>query len=1488
MLLSLQVLSYILLQIPAVQTYIGKKAVESVSDKINGKISVGDIYFVFFNKIIIKDIAVVSTEKSPLLDSLKANFNQSDTLLACNKLSITLKPAELLKLKLKLNTISLSGGVFNLQTEKEKYTNLDRILKLEKNAPKDTTKGGSPELLANTLRVENFRFTLNNPDRAENKGDSIINFSNLDVRDIFINISDVHLKSDTLYASVNNISGKDKSGFALRSLSGKARVSGNETLVSDLQISDSYTNVNAQYFYMKYDSPRDFADFTQKVTLGIALKDSYLSFKTIGRIAPSLYKSSLAFYLDGEVNGTVNNIRAGRLTAVSESGQTFVELGARIIGLPDVSRTMAVAEIKSSSTTCRDIATIVASINNTPRNEFLAGLSPFVRYRFKGDLMGLLDDFVADGSVESSVGKMDIDLLFRNETGVGVRFDGSLKSENLNLGQILSNNLLGELTLNAGVNALFKKNGGMDVSIDSIRVNKLGLNGYDYSNIYATGKYTDKNFNGSLICHDPNLDFIFQGLFSFAKGSGNRYDFQAYIPYANLAALNIDKRDNISELSLSTSAKFATMSGNYFNGKVEIKNASYKNSQGDFKIGTITLQALQSNNVYTTSLDSPFAKASYSGPAPLNQFVEKVADMTLLGNADNFFVRDTSIRYNKGNYRFSLQTSNTMSICQMLVPGLYIMDGTRAYVSVDRNDNLTANVESGRIAMNSNYLKDLKIKINGGADKPAVAELFSKNIRFSGMRMDSSRVSLIADNNRIDANFTFRNDSTEDNRAEIYSSTLLEPGKNVSFNLLEGSGITLEGDRWAFTPANVHIADSSITVSDFCLRNGGQEFSLQGNISRVEPDTLNFGLKDFDIGIVNLFLSKSFNFQGLFSGNGVISDLYRDAKVFFDITGDSVYVYNNEVGKLRMMSKWDVDAKQLNLLVKSNLNGNPRFTATGYYKPESTYLNLGASLEDLSVSYFEPFLSGLISKSSGSLSGELYLKGPIDKLALTGEDCRFRDFRFTLDFTQVPYRIEGPVTLNERGIFFKNLPIYDMYTGKGSVNGALTYNYFSDVAVDARVNFTNMQCLNTTEKDNEFFYGNAFASGSVNIEGPLEKIGLDINVLSDAKTAIHIPLSSSATASQTNLLTFVEPQVWIDPYDTLSFNKTAVKAPTQMDVQLRANLTPQADIMIEINKSVGDVIKANGNGLINMDINPSKEVFDIFGDYHVNTGSYKFVLAGFAAKDFTLQPGGTINFNGDISNTTLDLEAVYSTKASINTLIADTSSVSTRRNVDCTIEMKGKMMNPELDFKIEIPDLDPTTKIRVESALNTQGKIQKQFMALLVSGGFIPDEQSGIANNSSILYSNASEILSNQINNIFQQLGIPLDLGLNYQPGDRGTDIFDVAVSTQLFNNRVVINGNIGNDPYGNNNRDVIGNIDVEVKLNNTGNVRLDLFSHAEDQYSSYNDNNNSQRSGIGIVYQKEFNTFRSLLRGKSKAQKAYEKQEKAKRKAAKETQLEK
>ena len=256
-----------------------------------------------------------------------------------------------------------------------------------------------------------------------------------------------------------------------------------------------------------------------------------------------------------------------------------------------------------------------------------------------------------------------------------------------------------------------------------------------------------------------------------------------------------------------------------------------------------------------------------------------------------------------------------------------------------------------------------------------------------------------------------------------------------------------------------------------------------------------------------------------------------------------------------------------------------------------------------------------------------------------------------------------------------------------------------------------------------------------------------------------------------------------------------------------------------------------------------------------------------------------MRFNGDLLESTLDINAIYKTKASLTTLIADSTSVANRRNVECGISITDKLSDPRLNFSIEIPDLDPTIKSRVESALSTDDKIQKQFLSLILSNSFLPDEQSGIVNNSSMLYSNVTEMLANQLSNIFQKLNIPLDLGLNYQPNEKGNDIFDVAVSTQLFNNRVVVNGSVGNKQYNTSGtQDVVGDLDIEIKLDRSGSFRLNVFSHSADSYTNFLDN--SQRNGVGLTYQTEFNSFgqfvKNIFSNKEKRQVAKQAEEEA------------
>ena len=294
-----------------------------------------------------------------------------------------------------------------------------------------------------------------------------------------------------------------------------------------------------------------------------------------------------------------------------------------------------------------------------------------------------------------------------------------------------------------------------------------------------------------------------------------------------------------------------------------------------------------------------------------------------------------------------------------------------------------------------------------------------------------------------------------------------------------------------------------------------------------------------------------------------------------------------------------------------------------------------------------------------------------------------------------------------------------------------------------------------------------------------------------------------------------------------------------------------------------------GNGKIQLSIDPSINKFDLYGDYAIERGDYLFTLQNIISKKFIIEQGSHISFNGDINKTTLNIVALYKTRAPLNTLVTDTTSSvgNARRPVDCRINITGNLFNPTLKYTVEVQNLDPSTRAQVEAALNTEEKMSRQFLSLLAFNSFMPEDQSGISNID--LRASASEMLSNQLNNIFSQLNIPFDVGFIYNTGttiDEQSNV-DLAISTQLFNNRLRISAMSNTKNY---NSDFTGDVDAEWQLDKQNRFRLKGFTHSANQFTDQLDN--SQRSGIGIIYQEDFNTFgelfkrwRELLFGKKK-----------------------
>jgi hypothetical protein len=101
-----------------------------------------------------------------------------------------------------------------------------------------------------------------------------------------------------------------------------------------------------------------------------------------------------------------------------------------------------------------------------------------------------------------------------------------------------------------------------------------------------------------------------------------------------------------------------------------------------------------------------------------------------------------------------------------------------------------------------------------------------------------------------------------------------------------------------------------------------------------------------------------------------------------------------------------------------------------------------------------------------------------------------------------------------------------------------------------------------------------------------------------------------------------------------------------------------------------------------------------------------------------------------------------------------------------------------------------------------------------------------------------------------------LGFGFSYQPSQRGRDdAFEVSFSTQILNDRVIINGNVGS---GNESQGIANDFDFGIRLDSKNKLQFRAFTRSVDRYTDNVDN--SQRYGLGIMYQEEFDNFSELL----------------------------
>lgn len=1478
-----------LLQVPTVQTFVGHKIVQKLTKgDIGAKISFGEMKLKPFNTLILKDVIIVDKEPytvdtTSLDPDQKRIFREIgycpvDTFLVAENITATFTLRGLTGKSIKINSAYIRGASMHMVIEDGVNTNnLTRMFHLPEKQYK-TAKDKEVFYIKN-VEIDGMEVALKNYSLSHHDlGLESINWNDLDLLDIHIRARNLRLRGKVMSGEADFLSLREKTGYSITRLSGRAIVGQGKAIIEDLNLIDPWSNLDIPQLNMYYEHPWDFGNFTKAVTLDVDINPSTLNLMSLSYFMRSIDRQALSLNIDGTIEGPISALVISALDFSTEGGRISGQLSGNIDGLTTTSNLSTALKLKSFRFTSGGVQDLLSAFGAKESLD-IGKYAPGVNFTMDGSLNGTINNMTFYMYLRSNAGSIVTNLKINGlkdkqaQTGIA----GDIRTTDLDLKRLMTDVPVGECTVDATISAAFGgKEKTTSLSIDSLWVKRLNFNGYGYQNIAGTGTLKDNQFDGKVVCSDPNLNFIFQGIVATSTKTNNAvYQFYANIGHADLRALNFDKRGR-SNVRGQIDANFTRTGSGELLGRLGVMNLVLENDTDTYEIGNIRMNSFASENRHGIRLSSDFLSGEFTGSAPIGTFLTDLVNVTAKRELPSLF-EESEYEWSGNSYELTLKTASTSDILAFIAPGVYIADNTSFDIKLDEDGLMGAQIKSKRLAYNGENVKNTEIRVDNAQDGLTL-KIKSESLCLASITMKNNEI--VAGAHRDMMYLKMSSDSQdEENNIKGELNVFGEVGRNeedmVTFGLeFLPSSFFFNSKQWDIHPSTVWLENKAITINNFLVRNERESISASGGISGINADTLNVVMTDFDLAQASVLLGEGVDLAGNLSGTVVITSPGSPKGIYMDFLCEETSIAGENVGLLALKGDWNETFNRFDLLVQNSLSGDiaetgdkaddSTFDIRGHYYPSVKQAELLATLDGFNLGYIAPLLGNVFSEVGGSIGGEFLLSGPINNLDIHSRNARLNEVKLKVGYTNVEYTVSGPIHADYLGIYFDDVTLTDRYGNKGQIGGKIGFDHFKNMNFDTDISIHGVEAVNIEESEEADFYGHLFASGTVNIDGPMNAIELSANVSTSGGGDFHVPLSSAMTAGSTDLLKFKEEEVVVevDPYEKMRSKVQEEKNQSkEFMVQMSVSTTPQVEVYVEIDKETGNILKAHGAGTIDVDVQPNKNIFDLTGDYTLSDGNYHLVLLGIAARDFAINDGSTIRFNGDIMSSTLNLGATYKTKTSISTLIADTTSTSTRRTVECGIQVTEKLSNPRLAFSITIPDLDPAVKSRVESALSTEDKVQKQFLSLLISNSFLPDEQSGIVNNSTVLFSNVSEIMANQLNNIFQKLDIPLDLGLNYQQTDSGNDVFDVAVSTQLFNNRVVVNGNIGNRQYqsSSSGSEIAGDLDIEIKLTKNGAFKLTLFSHSADQYTNYLDD--SQRNGAGVSYQQEFNNFKQWLK---------------------------
>lgn len=1415
--------------------------------------------------------------KSLVLNDVLVRDYRSDTLFYCEDLRVKMDSFRLASRSFVVKDLTFKGAYFNLwivRGQEKAVMNLDVFLdslvggreKQEELQQKDISSAWMVGL--EKIRIRNSRFVY-----KENQYEPVeygINWTDVECRQVNADITDLDLYGERFGMRVTGLSMEEKSGFVLDRLDGRMSVCDSNLRITDAAIHTQRSFLDLRRMeYNWVPNHKDWRNFTSRMQQYYCLEESRVSFIDLAYFNGILRGIDNTVSCRGIISNTVDRLEGHRLEFAFGDGSRLSG-GFKSYGLPDFRHTVFEMDIREAHLNPKDLETVYLPWFS----RYISVPTPLHHWKqfdVEGKFEGTIEDFVLNLQSRTPGFGGNARLVYAPcpaDTSDCARISGDFNFPVVSFGKMAGTDLLG--------------NGQITGTYSGMLTDRTNLNVTGKLLALKVGKGSIRNADVFLTWEDEKINVIssfdndsVKAAFVMTCDTGEKMMFlssKGEVEIGNLSDFGWKVVGGKETLKTGFDVVFAEKDEKNQFGNAVLSGFSYQGEKGEFSLGEISMENRVSDGYYTSSLLSDVVdlqiEGHYMSVRPLD-FTDKLIRSYLPAYNLKGKTKYRNLKNEDIDFRYDIVMKDADRVLSVLYPELKISSGTKISSNFgEKEKEIHLYVESDSIRYRDFSLLNSRIALKGNAERLQLLYTADKFEYDDMCRLYNVRNELVLKDNSVDHKLVWSNWENQTYSGELSANLHFVPVGKDSYRteIRIHPGVVVLADKvWEVKETEISVQDKEVTVQNFRIGNGAQYLAVEGEVSADPQKSLALRLNDFDLSELNrIVFDNRFRIFGVATGEVVVRDYYKDNLLYSDIKVRNWGINRDTLGSLRILSAWDADHNRMGIRAENRIEDAVPLQVNGYYQPGVDSLNIDILLSRIGLDRLGIYASDYFAESKGVVSGHVNVSG-----AAVHPD--FKGYLF-LDSILLKMRdvntsffINDSIYVDRSSFILKDLVVKDALGHTSVCSGY--YRFWEDL-YDVNITSSNFLLLNTDFNQNESFYGKVFMSGFTNINNRGGTMNVTVNARTENNSRLFLPLTSALTEEDGNFLHFVNPNQ--------SFRRRNSVQAGNGGKQLNANLelNDNLEIQIVFDPTIGDILKARGNGDIKVTLDQDGMI-NMFGEYKITKGDYLFTLSNLLNKKFVLTPGGSITWNGSPYDATIAINAVYNLKTSLYELLTGTNSTvdrSTKVPVECILNLNDNFTNPLVKFDINFPTLDTQTKSFIQSLFSSQDEINKQMFSLLILNKFYtPDymNDTDVADRNAGYQAGvttATELVSNQLSRWLSQISNNFDIGFSYRPGDNiTTDEIELALSTQLLNDRVTLSAN-GNMDVGNNknvtsgstrSNNIVGDFDVDVKLNKQGTLKLKAYSHTDEKII-YNATETIQ--GVGISYQEAFDTFRELL----------------------------